>query len=261
VIRRVTLSNQKYLINTLSNKKRNFSVSPFNMVKYLDQEEAINVDLELFNDYKFSVDQLMELAGLSCAHAIADAYPDATNILVCCGPGNNGGDGLVAAKHLQLLGFNPSIFYPKRTNKELFNNLVNQLRMMDIYFVEEMPSLSTLDRDYSLIVDALFGFSFKPPVRENFLPVLTSLSETSTLLASIDIPSGWDVEKGPIEEDEKTPCLKPDLLISLTAPKKCATSFTGNHHYLGGRFVPKRLAAKYALNLPQYPALQTFVKL
>lgn len=41
-------------------------------MRYVNQQEAINIDLELFNEYQFSVDQLMELAGLSCAHAIAE---------------------------------------------------------------------------------------------------------------------------------------------------------------------------------------------
>ena len=55
---------------------------------------------------KFSVDQLMELAGLSVASAInceysAEAYP---RVLVIAGPGNNGGDGLVAARHLTHFG-------------------------------------------------------------------------------------------------------------------------------------------------------------
>lgn len=44
-------------------------------MKHLNQNEATNIDIELFNEYKFSVDQLMELAGLSCAHAIAKCYP------------------------------------------------------------------------------------------------------------------------------------------------------------------------------------------
>lgn len=61
------------------------------MVKYLGQEEAINVDVELFNEYSYSVDQLMELAGLSCATAIAKTYSKASlgnkSILVLCGPG------------------------------------------------------------------------------------------------------------------------------------------------------------------------------
>lgn len=60
-------------------------------MKFLNQEEATNIDLELFNHYKYSVDQLMELAGLSCAHAIAKCYGInelTKRILVCCGPGN-----------------------------------------------------------------------------------------------------------------------------------------------------------------------------
>ena len=74
-------------------------------MKYLSQEEAQNIDLELFNEYSFSVDQLMELAGLSVAVALTKAYPrgqDPPNVLICSGPGNNGGDGLVAARHLKL---------------------------------------------------------------------------------------------------------------------------------------------------------------
>ena len=55
----------------------------------------------------FSVDQLMELAGLACATALASEYPAATHrrVLVIAGPGNNGGDGLVAARHLYHFGY------------------------------------------------------------------------------------------------------------------------------------------------------------
>ena len=86
-------------------------------VKLLDQAQAISLDQELFNEYAFSVDQLMELAGLSCAHAVAKAFPECRGrkVLVLCGPGNNGGDGLVCARHLLLLGYEPVVHYPKRS--------------------------------------------------------------------------------------------------------------------------------------------------
>lgn len=55
----------------------------------------------------FSVDQLMELAGLSVASAILAEYPPdrCANVLIVAGPGNNGGDGLVAARHLYHFGY------------------------------------------------------------------------------------------------------------------------------------------------------------
>jgi len=234
-------------------------VPSFRMVKHLAQDEAINVDLELFNTYKFSVSQLMELAGQSCAHAVAACYP-AGSVLILCGPGNNGGDGLVMARHLQLLGHRPCIFYPKRTDKELYKDLVIQAELSDIHFIDTLPNNADLEANYDVLVDCIFGFSFKPPVRPNFSLILETLAATKLPLVSVDIPSGWDVEAGP-PTDGNTPALSPDLLISLTAPKMCAKHFSGRYHYLGGRFVPKGLADKYNLELPEYPGCQTYVKL
>merc|ERR1719247_1939658 len=64
-------------------------------VTFLGQAEAAQLDEELMATPGFSIDQLMELAGLSVAAAVADAYPlpGGQNILIVAGPGNNGGDG------------------------------------------------------------------------------------------------------------------------------------------------------------------------
>ncbi|XP_076055969.1 NAD(P)HX epimerase isoform X2 [Oratosquilla oratoria] len=228
-------------------------------IRHLNQEEATNIDLELFNDYQFSVDQLMELAGLSCAHAVAKAYPadSSKQVLICCGPGNNGGDGLVCARHLKMLGYSPVIFYPKRTEKTLFQNLVVQCTKYGIPFIEDMPSAEDIERSYQVVVDALFGFSFKPPVRPQFQPILETLTKISVPLASVDIPSGWHVEEGSPSDG---PAINPSMLISLTAPKLCAKRFKGIH-YLGGRFVPNSLQEKYQLNLPTYPGTEQVVLL
>jgi len=54
-------------------------------------------------------------------------------------------------------------------------------------------------------------------------------------IASVDNPSGWDVEDGNQELKE---AIEPEMLVSLTAPKRGARFFKGPYHYLGGRFVP-----------------------
>lgn len=235
-------------------------LSSAKMVKYLNQSEAINVDKSLFEDYKFSVDQLMELAGQSCAIAIAKCYPltpDENNfVLICCGPGNNGGDGLVCARHLKQFGYSPKVYYPKRTEKPLYQNLLHQCEMNDIPLIDKLTDNEDLSI-YKLIVDALFGFSFKPPVRPEFALALDTLKKTHIPLCSIDIPSGWDVENGPPKDDG----INPEMLISLTAPKLCAKYFKGKYHFLGGRFVPKRLETQFDLNLPNYSGTELVLQL
>ena len=94
-----------------------------------------------------------------------------------------------------------------------------------------------LDRaspDAGAILDAIFGFSFKPPVRAPFDAALPLLTKSMLPIVSVDIPSGWDVEKG----NDAGLGLEPDVLISLTAPKEGSRKFRGRH-FLGGRFVTK----------------------
>lgn len=238
-------------------------------IKYLSQTEAINLDRELFDEYAFSVDQLMELAGLSVATAIARSYPLAQydKPIICCGPGNNGGDGLVCARHLVLFGYKPVVVCPKPGKGQLYQNLLTQCKKFQIDIMDQVPA-QPLDSFGNLIVDSVFGFSFKPPNRNpDFAKLLNLMHQSSKQqgsipLVSVDIPSGWHVEIGPenidrdqadVDQSMKIPALEPDCLISLTAPKMCAKSFKGKFHYLGGRFCPKSLQVKYNLNLPEYP--------
>lgn len=213
------------------------------MFKTLSSKLATQLDQELMGSGGFSIDQLMELAGLSVAQAIYKQYPPETHkkVLVLVGPGNNGGDGLVAARHLKLWNYEPQLYYPKKPNNPLYQRLMVQLKDLD---VGEVTDFKDTIGDYGVIVDAIFGFSFKPPIRSPFDEVIEVLSQRkSTPIVSIDIPSGWDVDHGPLQRD-----IGCSMLVLLTAPKPCANMLKpGTPHYLGGRFVNSTVAAKYGI--------------
>ncbi len=227
---------------------------------YLNAIDAAALDEELMSTPGFSLEQLMELAGLAVAEAIYQGVPpnnDAAprKILLVCGPGNNGGDGLVAARHLRFFGnYECTIVYPKRSRKQHFINLVQQCEDVGIDFLDEMPPQI---ESYDAIVDAIFGFSFKGEPREPFGTILRQLQQAQEesdndqqIIFSVDVPSGWNVDEGDVAQTG----FLPDVLISLTAPKLCSKEFRGRH-FIGGRFLPPRIGDKYKIQMPSYPGV------
>ncbi|TBU62228.1 YjeF N-terminal domain-like protein [Dichomitus squalens] len=231
-------------------------------LRYLTSKLAQQIDEELMGSVgHFSIDQLMELAGLACAQTLATVYNKERypRVLVCCGPGNQGGDGLVAARHLGLFGYKPTIWMPKPGSKEIYQRLKVQCDNMRIPALEPSQDVQSLKEALSssdVILDAIFGFSFKPPARPPFDAALPLLTQSGLPIVSVDVPSGWNVDEGKIDEH----ALEPDVLVSLTAPKEGVRNYKGRH-FLGGRFVPKILEEKYQLNLPEYPGISQIVEL
>ncbi|KAI6247620.1 hypothetical protein HI914_04481 [Erysiphe necator] len=218
--------------------------------KYLSAANAMALDKDLMSIGGFSIDQLMELAGLSVSQVFHEVnkYKNGKNILIACGPGNNGGDGLVAARHLKHFGYHPTIFYPKRNESNLFKRLVIQLEDLDVPFTNDFVS-ATESTDY--IIDAIFGFSFSGEIREPFRGVIAALEKTKLPVLSVDVPSSWDIEKGPPSTGLGSN-FNPAVLVSLSAPKPSASFFRGKH-FLGGRFVPPKFQEKYGLEKYEYP--------
>jgi NAD(P)H-hydrate epimerase len=225
------------------------------MTGYLNAADAAALDVELMSTPGFSLEQLMELAGLAVAEAVYQVVENDTQkkkkkILLICGPGNNGGDGLVAARHLVFFGYDCVVVYPKRSTKlQHFVNLVQQCEDVDIPIFDDMPEADELS-SFDAIVDAIFGFSFQGAPREPFASIMTQLQEAQTSsnipVISVDVPSGWNVDQG----DVANTGFVPQVLVSLTTPKECAKGFSGRH-FVGGRFLPPKLAEKYKVQVSQ----------
>ncbi|XP_059846788.1 yjeF N-terminal domain-containing 3 [Hypanus sabinus] len=231
-------------------------------LKFISKEEAKELEKELYEEYRFGQQQLIEIAGYSCAMAITKAYPRVSlhrkqpTILVICGQEQNGAIGLVCARHLRTFGYEPTIYYPKRSCKSIFLDFTVQCEKLDIPFLSYLPNEVQLINDaYNLIIDAVLGLSDEAGLKELYCNILSTMKHVKIPVISIDVPSGWDVENG------KGDGISPEVLISLVAPKKCATQFSGKYHFLAGRYLPYDLQKKYDLNLPDYPGTDCIVQL
>lgn len=254
----------------------------------MNQQQSIDLDVELMSSsVGYSLEMLMEVAGQGVAASILDYLSgnrsrEKTSILLIIGPGNNGGDGLVAARYLKLYasGFlgaedfdtnqledvEIKVFLVQEEKvKKKFPSLLLLLEAFEIQVLSHTGFLE--EREWDVVVDCVFGFSFRPPLREPYVEVvkwMASRSAASTKLISVDIPSGWTVDKGPSKPEDGTEktTLYPAVIISLTAPKFCvsARSFEGAH-YCTGRFIPPKLAKKFNLDIPKYPPGSLFVRL
>ena len=240
-------------------------------MRFLTSAVAQQLDKDLMSpEGGFCVEQLMELAGLSCAEAVFRSYPphNYRRVLVACGPGNQGGDGLVAARHLKQFGYTPSVWYPKHKSAPLFDGLVRQLHNLQVEFVQPDDFATALQERTDAVLDSIFGFSFQGEPREPFRSALEAIVRARSEgvgadhkrlpVVSVDIPSSWNVDAGP-STSELARAFQPDVLVSLTAPKMGVREFKGSRHFLGGRFIDAATDKKYELNLPAYPDVSQIV--
>ena len=223
-----------------------------NNIPYINAETSALVDKELMGTYNYSIDQLMEIAGLTVAKVVNQEYilkskQNNLKIITLCGPGNNGGDGLVASRYLKEFGNEVEILYPKKNTKNpLYERLITQCQNYGILINEKIfetkEEYEKIFEQNDIIIDALFGFSFKGEIRQPFKTIIDAMKKFENKIISVDIPSGFDIDKGNIFDT-----FIPKGLVSLTLPKLCSKDFKGEH-FLGGRFVPKKLFEKFNLN-------------
>lgn len=99
---------------------------------------------------------------------------------------------------------------------------------------------------YEIVLDGIFGFSFTGPITPKFSPIFDFLKQTKFPIFSIDVPSGWDIEKGNIFGS-----FEPLANISLGCVKPCMEAFKGVH-YFAGHYMPEALLEEFKVKNPVY---------
>ncbi|HEY0785332.1 MAG TPA: NAD(P)H-hydrate dehydratase [Acidobacteriaceae bacterium] len=193
-------------------------------MKILTADEMRAVDRLSSSMYGVPSTRLMEQAGAAVARFLAKEFPGAQRIVVFCGMGNNGGDGLVAATHLAELGRKPRILLLGRT-ADLAGDPKEMLRRLQpLTLLTEVPDEATLLSaevtgvlgEADLIVDAMVGTGFKPPLRGLAEAARLLIQPLNTPVVAVDLPSGWDADSHQYRE---AGALRANAVITFTAPK------------------------------------------
>ena len=133
------------------------------------------------NSYLF-----MKRAGHKVFKFIAENFNKKQPIIVICGPGNNGGDGLVVARYLRNYGYNITV-YISQDKKKYKRNALKALK--DFRGPTKKVKSFKLQRK-ALIVDGLFGIGIKRNIKGKLSKLLNEINNSSNQVLSIDIPSG-----------------------------------------------------------------------
>ena len=168
--------------------------------------------------------ELMRSAAATVAAFVRLQYPRAWRVAVLCGRGNNGGDGLLTARLLVNAGLNVTTLL-LGSPQGLTGNTANAWNELingggGAYFVIEGKEdleehRKVLDAD--LIIDAVLGTGFKPPMKPLILATQEWLKGSKAPILAVDLPSGW-----PADLTEVTPAgavFPADAVITFTAPK------------------------------------------
>ena len=189
-------------------------------MKYFDPARVREADAIAFQRYGMPGVLLMENAGRSVAGEIVSAFPQCRSVCVLCGPGNNGGDGFVVARHLAVRRMDVRVLVAcpvekYRGDSRYHGNILSGMGIP----LEESEHLGdgdveTLISHSDVCVDSLLGTGAMGEPRGEISRLIT-FSLNARRVVSVDIPSGIDPTTGNVF----TPCVRADLTVTLLAAK------------------------------------------
>jgi len=190
----------------------------------LTRDQARELDRRAIHEYGVPGIVLMENAGRGVAELLFRLNPEKRRVLILCGPGNNGGDGFVIARHLQAAGIevDPILFgtidqlpQDARTNATIWR------KCGPLWTVPGDGSLDVearriIEGAQGWIVDALFGTGLKRALGAPFDEAVAAVNVRKLPVLAVDLPSGLDCDTGlPLG-----PTIRATRTATFVAPKK-----------------------------------------
>ncbi|CDF32447.1 unnamed protein product [Chondrus crispus] len=192
----------------------------------------------------------------TCASGFCDALQqcygseEISDVFIACGSGLNGLIGLQVAVELQKKGYAPEVYAAEQSKHANFRSVCDEAGI-DLH--DFIPS--TLEFYYDIVVDALLGTGFDGgDIRQQYWTVYEMLISTRLAIVSLDVPSGWDLSTGPRKIDVTADSfIKPEVLVSLGAPKLGSKVFAGGYHFIAGRHLPQSYFLEKGISVPAFP--------
>ncbi len=189
-------------------------------MKLFNAQQIYAADKSTIASQQITSDELMERAAVQLFNWLHLRLQGASvKIHLFCGIGNNGGDGIALARHLQDHGYNIGVYvvnYSKTRSDDFLINL-DRLKERKVWpiFLEEGSALPEVGRD-DIIVDAIFGIGLNRPPAAWVVNLMRYMHKSEALVLSVDIPSGLYMDDVPKEEDA---AVKANYVLSFQAPK------------------------------------------
>src|ERR1700679_2641905 len=193
-------------------------------MKILTAAEMGAVDRRTAEEFGVPVEVLMERAGGAVAAFCLRRYPAAARVVVLCGKGNNGGDGLVAARVLGEAGRTVGVCLLGRADEmkgeaAVASGRLREASATDLHEVMDEAGLrgfGDVVNGAELLIDAVVGTGFTPPLRGIAVALREMVEGLDVPVVAVDLPSGWDADS---MEQECAGAFRADAVVTFTASK------------------------------------------
>ena len=200
------------------------------------KKQMIELDRLMLEEYGISLAVMMENAGKGLAEFVRSKYSEVENIVVLAGSGNNGGGGMVSARHLANWGKSVEVIIVTKGYKDTALEQLQALEHTSANITEssELSSseINKILNESDVVIDALLGYSVQGAPKGEVKRLIDLANTSRKPIVSLDLPSGLSPDKGAIEK----PIIIAGATLTIAFPKK-SFFVEGASKYVGKLFV------------------------